>query len=140
MAAKQVAIPELFSGEGKAHWDDWVDHFEHIADVNEWDADKKKKWLPACLTGRAASVYKRLSDETKADLKATKEDLQERFEPASRKELYRDELAGRKRKRNEDWAAYGGHGIAQIDEHEEPDVTAAVSHAGGHTKPQDPLQ
>ena len=32
-----------------------------------------------------------------------------------------------------------GHGIAQIDEHEEPDVTAAVSHAGGHPKPQHPL-
>ena len=31
MAARPVAIPELFSGEGKARWDDWIDHFE-------WDA------------------------------------------------------------------------------------------------------
>ena len=62
MAARPVAIPELFSGEGKAHWDDWINHFDRIADVNEWGADKQKKWLPAHLTGRAASVYKRLSE------------------------------------------------------------------------------
>ena len=39
-----VAIPELFSGEGSARWDDWIDHFDRIADVNDWDDAKKKKW------------------------------------------------------------------------------------------------
>ena len=84
MAATPLAIPELFSGEGSARWDDRIDHFERIADVNEWDADKQKKWLPARLTGRAASVYRRLSAKTKADFKLTKEALEERFEPASK--------------------------------------------------------
>lgn len=104
---RPVAIPELFSGEGKAHWDDWIDHFERIADVNEWDEAKKKKWLPARLTGRAATVYKRLPAATKADLDLTKEALEERFEPASRKELYRAELQSRKKQRSEDWSTYG---------------------------------
>ena len=123
MAARPVAIPELFSGEGKARWDDWIDHFDRIADcVNEWDADKQKKWLPARLTGRAASVYKRLSEETKADLKKTKEALEERFEPASRKELYRAELASRKKKRNEDWATYGEE-LTRLTEKAYPDLS-----------------
>ena len=121
MAARPVAIPELFSGEGKARWDDWIDHFDRIADVNEWDADKQKKWLPARLTGRAASVYKRLSEETKADLKKTKEALEERFEPASRKELYRAELASRKKKRSEDWATYGEE-LTRLAEKAYPDL------------------
>ena len=85
------------------------------------DADKQKKWLPARLTGRAASVYKRLSEETKADLKKTKEALEERFEPASRKELYRAELASRKKKRSEDWATYGEE-LTRLAEKAYPDL------------------
>ena len=121
MATRPLVIPELFSGEGNAHWDDWIDHFDRIADVNEWDADKQKKWFPARLTGRAASVYKRLSDAIKADLKLTKEALKERFEPASRKELYRAELASRKKKRSEDWAAYGEE-LTRLAEKAYPDL------------------
>ena len=80
MAARPVAIPEFFSGEGRARWDDWIDHLDCIADLNDWD--DAEKWLPIRLTGRAASVYKRLSDDVKVDLKETKEALEERFEPA----------------------------------------------------------
>ena len=105
--SRPVAIPELFSGEGKARWDDWIDHFERIADVNEWDGAKKLKWLPARLTGRAATVYKRLPAATKEDLKQTIKALEERFEPASRKELYRAELQSRRKQKGEDWATYG---------------------------------
>ena len=122
MAARPVVIPELFSGEGSARWDDWINHFDRIADVNDWDDAKKKKWLPARLTGRAASVYKRLSDDVKADLKKTKEALEERFEPASKKELYRAELASRKKKRTEDWATYGEE-LTRLAEKAYPDLS-----------------
>ena len=121
MAVRHLALPEVFTGEGRAHWDDWIDHFERIATVNEWDEANQRKWLPARLSGRAATVYRRLSDEVKADLQQTKDALQERFEPASRKELYRAELQGRKKQRQEDWATYGEE-LIRIAEKAYPDL------------------
>ena len=47
MAGGPVAIPEVFTGNGE-RWSDWVDHFDSVADVNEWDADAKKKCIHVC--------------------------------------------------------------------------------------------
>ena len=58
VAAKPVALPEVFVGDVKQSWGDWVDHFESVADVNEWDAANKKKLIWARLTGRAATAFK----------------------------------------------------------------------------------
>ena len=121
MAVRNLALPELFSGEDKAHWDDWIDHFEKVAVVNNWDDATKKKWLPARLTGRAATVYRRLPDATKDDLAETKAALLERFEPASKKELYRAELQTRKKQRKEGWATYG-EDLLRLAEKAYPDL------------------
>ena len=40
MASRPVALPEVFNGEGS--WTDWLDHFESVADVKEWDAAANK--------------------------------------------------------------------------------------------------
>ena len=61
MASRPVALPEVFNGEGS--WTDWLDHFESVADVNEWDAAAKKKWIRARLTGRAATALRKLPDD-----------------------------------------------------------------------------
>ena len=62
-----------------------MEHFESVADVNEWDEASKKKWLRVRLTGRAATAYKRLTAEVKGDYDATIKALTDRFEPESRK-------------------------------------------------------
>lgn len=69
-------LPELFSGEDKVHWDDWIDHFQKVVAVNNWDDTTKKKWLP---------VRKCRNCVTKDDLTATKAALVERFELASKR-------------------------------------------------------
>ena len=57
-----MALPEIFTGDGKQSWSDWVDHFGSVAVVNGWTADdKKKKWIRVRITGRAATAYKQLS-------------------------------------------------------------------------------
>ena len=38
MANRPVALPEIYTGEGNQHWSDWTDHFERVAEVNEWNA------------------------------------------------------------------------------------------------------
>ena len=66
MATKPVALPEIFTGDGRQSWSDWVDHFDSVADVNEWDGAAKKKWIRARLTGRAATAFKRLPEADRA--------------------------------------------------------------------------
>ena len=66
-------------------------------------------------------VYRRLSEEVKADLQLTINALQERFEPASRKGLYRAELQSRRKLRSEDWATYGEE-LIRIAEKAYPDL------------------
>ena len=47
LTARPVALPEVFTGDGKQSWSDWVDHFKSVADVNNWGAETKKKWIRA---------------------------------------------------------------------------------------------
>ena len=83
-----------------------MEHFESVADVNEWDEASKKKWLRVRLTGRAATAYKRLTAEVKGDYDATIKALTDRFEPESRKELFLAEFQCRRKKKTEDWATF----------------------------------
>lgn len=102
---KPPVLPEVYTGE--KNWDEWIDHFESVATVCGWDDAAKLKWLHVRLTGRAGSAFRRLPTATKADYGATTEALKERFEPASKKELYMTSLNTRMKKRSEDWAVYG---------------------------------
>ena len=106
MATKPVVLPETFNGEKS--WDDWIAHFESVADVNEWKEDAAKlKWLQVRLTGRAATAFRRFPEATRKDYKESKKALKKRFEPESKKELYMAEMQNRKKQRSEDWASLG---------------------------------
>ena len=84
--ARPVLTPDPYTGEGS--WDDWIDHFESVAEVNKWDDDAKLLWLRVRLTGRAQTAFKQLSEEARGVYTDCKKALRERFEPASKKELY----------------------------------------------------
>ena len=103
MATKPLIVPEPFSGEGS--WEDWIDHFESAAAVNKWENADKLLWLRVRMTGRAQKAYKNLPEATRGAYKECKEALQERFEPASKKDLYRTEFYARKKRKTEDWAS-----------------------------------
>ena len=68
MASRPVAIPEVFTGEGSQSWSNWQDHFDSVAEVNNWNVADKKKWVRVQLTGRAATAMRQLSDTDKASL------------------------------------------------------------------------
>ena len=103
--SKPPVLPEIYTGE--KNWDEWIDHFESVATVCGWDDAAKLKWLHVRLTGRAGTAFRRLPAETKADYNAAVGALKERFEPASKRELYMASLNSRTKKRSEDWAVYG---------------------------------
>ena len=102
--SRLVLTPDPYSGEGS--WDDWIDHFESIAEVNKWDGAAKILWLRVRLTGRAQTAFKQLSDEARAAYAECKQALQERFEPDSKKELYLAEFQTRSKRATEGWAAF----------------------------------
>lgn len=100
---KPVIVPEAFSGEGS--WEDWLDHFESVAAVNKWEEADKLLWLRVRMTGRAQKAFKNLPQASRASYATVRESLSERFEPASKRELYRTEFYARKKRKMEDWAS-----------------------------------
>ena len=73
MASRPLVLPELFSGEGS--WESWLYHFESVANVNDWDDEKKLKWLKVRLTGKAQTAFQRLPGEARGDYKEAKSGL-----------------------------------------------------------------
>jgi len=60
---KPLVLLEILTGE--KNWDEWTDHFDSVATVNEWDDETKLKWLRVRLTGRAATAFRRLPETTR---------------------------------------------------------------------------
>ena len=102
---KPLVLPDVFTGD--KNWEEWIDHFDSVATVNGWDDAAKLQWLRVRMTGRAATTFRRLPEETRADFALSVAALQKRFEPESKKELYMAELQTRTKKRKEDWTVFG---------------------------------
>ena len=90
MAARPLVLPDTFNGEGST-WTDWKFHFNNVASVNAWDNDQKLLWLKVRLTDRAQRAIQLLPADTIASFDLTIKALDERFEPASKKNLYQAE-------------------------------------------------
>ena len=100
--SQPLVIPKLFTGEGS--WDQWIFHFENVAEMNKWTAAGKLQWLKVRLAGCAQAALQWFSAEDAADYSSVKECPQKRFEPSCRKERHRAELQTVRRKKDEGWA------------------------------------
>lgn len=56
-------MPKPFTGTGS--FGDWVDHFESVAVINEWDDGAKLLWMRVRLVGRVQTAYGRLPTTAK---------------------------------------------------------------------------
>ena len=101
---RPLVSPDAFSGV--TSWTDWIEHFEAVAVLNDWDDVAKLRWLPVQLSGKAQMAWKRLSPEVKADYEAAREALEKRFEPESKHSLYFAEFQSRGRKKEETWSDF----------------------------------
>ena len=91
--SRPVIVLECFSD--KECYEDWIDQFESIADINHWNERQKLMWLKIRLTRRALMAYKKFPTKTRGSYKNTVRALQERFEPESRRDLYLAEFQTR---------------------------------------------
>ena len=85
-----LVLPETFNGEGD--FDEWISHFEDVADLNGWSDGDKLRWLKVRLVGKAHVAFNRLAHETQQSYATAKQTLHNRFEPDSKQELYKVEL------------------------------------------------
>ena len=102
--AKPLVLPDTF--DGSQCWDDWISHFENVADVNEWNDGLKLKWIKVRLVGRAQKAFQHLGEDAKVNYAGVKAALRVRFEPESKQSRYRAELETRQKKREEGWADF----------------------------------
>jgi len=85
-------IPETFNSSLAKGWDEWLEHFEYVSRVNQWDKTKQLLWLSVCLTDKTQTAWRLLSSEIKSDYDLAKAELRRKFEPESHKELHVSEF------------------------------------------------
>ena len=45
---RPLVSPDAFSGA--TSWTDWIEHFDGVAVLNDWDDAAKLRWLPGACT------------------------------------------------------------------------------------------
>ena len=111
--SRPVIVPECFSGE--ECYEDWIDQFESIVEINYWNDEQKLMWLKVRLTGRALMAYKKFPTTARDSFKNAVKALQERFEPESRRNLYLAEFQTRCKRKTESWPEFGEDLRALVD-------------------------
>ena len=72
---RPILTPDPYSGEGS--WDDWIDRFESVVEVNKWDNAAKLLWIRVRLTGRAQTAFKQIPEEARTTYANCKKVLRE---------------------------------------------------------------
>ena len=65
--SRPVIVPKCFSCE--ECFEDWIDQFENITEINHWDDGQKLIWFKVCLTGTALMVYKKFPTTARGNFK-----------------------------------------------------------------------
>ncbi|BES88589.1 ZnF_C2HC [Nesidiocoris tenuis] len=90
--------------DGSIAWEDYRNHFEVVAEANNWDTRMMGLALASSLSGAALPV---LSELTVRDYKHLSELLSARFGDDNRAQLYMDRLKSRRQRPDEDIATFG---------------------------------
>ena len=100
---RPVITPEPYNGEASSRWDQWIAHFDNVAQINGWDESARILWLQVRLIGKVQTAWERLSQEAKSTYEKATCALRQRFEPSSKRDLYAAEFQARKRREKESW-------------------------------------
>ncbi len=87
--------------DGKSSFQDYLVHFEMVSDLNGWDQLTRALELATSLRGQAQSVLSDLTPEERRDFISLVKVLTWRFEPDNLSEIYRAQLKGRERHKDE---------------------------------------
>ena len=93
-----------FSGAGA--FSEWIEHFEAVAAINQWDDEDKLLWLRVRLVGGAQTAYGHLPAEAKESYSKLKKALKGRFEPEAMKERHLAQFQAQRKTKMEGWAEF----------------------------------
>ena len=93
MAGRYFTQPPTFSGEKIDQFPDWLARFEVVAEANNWNAEKRLKIIPSCLTHYAFQVYRLdITDAQKQDYTQLREVMLEKFDSGDKVFVHRLKL------------------------------------------------
>jgi hypothetical protein len=115
--------PDTFDGSGIL--DDFVAHFEAVADLNQWNVDLKGKYLAACLRGTAQGVLGDLEGHQRKQYETVLGALRRRFGHENQVDLFRAQLKSYKRKKGSTLAELCQE-IRRLTRKAYPNVTAEL--------------
>lgn len=104
--------PQTFDGKN-SDWQDYIVHFEQVADWNEWTDQDKAKQVVMSLRGPAQKILSNLSKQELGCYEKIKFTLNQRFNPRERDVAYRCEFRTRKQKLDETVSDYG-HALRRL--------------------------
>lgn len=87
--------------DGKTSWLDYLVQFEMVASLNKWDAEEMACELAVALRGTAQGVLSILTPEQRVNYQMLVNALTARFHPDNLTEIYKAEIKGRLRKKEE---------------------------------------
>ena len=96
---RPLMLPESY--DGSKPWEDYLTHFESVAEINGWNCKEMARFLGANLKGEALEVYTEIPSVAKSSFTVLVEALERRFGHAHQTPLFRAQLSMRKRGRNE---------------------------------------
>ena len=87
--------------DGTTSWDDYKAQFDLVAELNGWDDTTKAIYLATNLRGAAQTLLGDLEPSRRRDITALTDALEARFGSSSQTEVYKAQLRGRVRGRDE---------------------------------------
>ena len=109
-APPMVSTPPHFKPEdydGTSDWSEYEIYFEQMAELYNWDEERKAMVLGVCLKGEARVVLASLNPAQRRSYRALTTALAQSFSPQELVHLYQAELKARKRKPDESMANLG---------------------------------
>ena len=98
-----IIMQEAYIGDQTTQWDQWISHFDSVAQINGWNEATKLLWLQVHLIGKAQTAWEQLNEDAKSTYDTAKKALHERFEPRSKQDLYAAKFNARKCLDKESW-------------------------------------
>ena len=112
VARRKHINPDKYEGTS-TELREYLNHFLIVMEVNKWGEEEQGLYLVGRLTGAARGVLNYLSPTERKNFPCLKSKLQQRFEPACRKEAFCVELRGCQRRKSETPAEFG-HAIKKL--------------------------
>eukprot|EP00795_Rhopilema_esculentum_P001918 gene1918-16426_t len=98
---RSIVDIQYFAGRRSDDVNDWLEHWELAARVNDWDAEDELRRLPLYLKDNARRWFARQSEELKGNLDQLKNRLEDYFNNEDMRLLARGALAERKQRSRE---------------------------------------